>query len=198
MGQKLYGIDISHWNNVKCVGDLYRTSDFVIAKATEGISFKDPMFREHIENALLYDSEVGFYHYARPEKNKDPLKEADHFLNVLSKYGYIGKGIMALDWEGVALKMSITWARAWLDYVYQQTQIKPLFYCQRSYTDKIDLIRQGDFGLWVARYKPGLMGPECLDGKGCAIWQYDSRNIDKDIFYGSLAQFRKYYKKREE
>ena len=193
----IFGIDVSHWNSINDIGDRYKNSDFIIAKCTEGVSFKDPLFRTHIENALLYGNEVGFYHFARPERNRDPRREADFYLSILAKYGYIGKGIMALDWEGSSLSYPISWARKWLDYCFQQTGIRPLFYCQRSYTNRIQAIREGNYGLWIARYPkdPGKTGPEPLDGKGCAMWQYSSRPIDQDRFYGSVEQFKKYYER---
>ena len=195
----IYGIDISHHNKPSTVP--YADSDFIIMKATEGKTFSDKKMLEHYNNAKAFGKEVGFYHYARPENNTVE-DEVARFVGTLSRDNLIGKGILALDWEDKALTQPITWARLWLDEVYALTGIRPLFYCQWSFTSSknISLIREGNYGLWVARYykntgMPDNRGCKPLDEKSRAMWQYTSNPIDRDIFYGSVEQFRKYYKK---
>ena len=123
-----------------------------------------------------------------------------NFLTQVSSVGGIGKGILALDWEAKALNCNIKWARKWLDLVFSITGIRPLFYCQKSYTVAKNLqpIREGNYGLWIAGYYkntglPDSRGCDPYDKRGKAMWQYTSNPIDKDIFYGSIEQFRKYY-----
>lgn len=187
----LNGIDISHWNTPTRVN--YDDPDFVIIKATEGCTYSDPLQIVHAGNAVRREKAIGFYHYARPELNLRPVDEAENFLKHLN--GFIGKSVLALDWEGKALAFDIGWAREWLDYVYQKTGTRPLFYCQHSYTDKIELIREGNYGLWMARYNKEL-NPKTVkpkDGGKWAMWQHTSVPLDRDIFNGSLKQFEKYY-----
>lgn len=184
------GVDLSHWNSIANATPFYG-SDFVIIKASEGKTYRDPMMKTHAQNAKRSGAELGFYHYARPETNT-PEAEVDNFLYVVRPY--LKQAVLALDWEGEALKRPIDWARRWLDLVYEKTGTRPLFYCQYSYTDKIKLIRQGNYGLWLARYKK--MDPKEISAKDkgpVAMWQYDSKGIDKDYFFGSVEQFRKYF-----
>ena len=82
------GIDISEYQrniNLSLVD-----CDFVIVKATEGKTYSDPFFFQHIENAKKLGKLLGFYHFARPENN-NPHDEVLNFLN--SVRGYIGEGI---------------------------------------------------------------------------------------------------------
>lgn len=198
----IFGIDISHWNNLI---ELSKP-DFVIIKATEGVNFVDSKLTRNYKEALEADKIVGFYHYARPEKNSNPEREAQHFLDHVPA-GAIGSCLLALDWEGNALKCNIAWARKWLDYVYKKTGVKPLFYCQASYTNKIKTILDGDYGLWVAQYKNSTQGlpygekpkkgekPNTGVYKTFAIWQYSSKNIyntDSNVFNGNINQLKKY------
>ena len=183
------GVDLSHWNSIANAGPYYG-SDFVIVKASEGKSYRDPMMKTHAQNAKNAGAEIGFYHYARPELNS-PEEEVNNFLYQVNRY--LGSCVLALDWEGEALKQPIEWARRWLDLVYEKTGIRPLFYCQYSYTDKIKTIRDGNYGLWIARYKKMKADEiEAKDKGPIAIWQYSGTGIDKDYFYGSVEQFKKY------
>lgn len=191
------GIDISHYQ--KPEKTPYADYDFVIIKATEGSTYRDKVCLTHFENAKALGKEVGFYHFAHPELN-NPEVEVANFVDYVAKVGGLGKGILALDWEAKALKCDIKWARKWLDLVFSITGIRPLFYCQKSYTVAKNLqpIREGNYGLWIAGYYkntglPDNRGCDPYDKRGKAIWQYTSNPIDKDIFYGSIEQFRKYY-----
>lgn len=190
----LLGIDISNHNAVN--QPAYKAYDFVIMKASEGRTYKDPLLDQHYDyihgssdgkpdKNLLY----GFYHYARPENNANPKDEADNFLNLVSHHA--GNCLYALDWEGIALTKSIIWARQWLDYVYKQTGVKPLFYCQSSYTKNIQAILNGDYGLWVAHY--GVQKPTVHTYPFYAMWQFSSSNgLDKNYFNGTIEMFKKY------
>lgn len=184
------GIDISHWNIPSRID--YDEPEFIIMKASEGSHYADPLMINHAGNAVKRGKAIGFYHYARPELN-NPKDEAENFLRQL--HGFIGRSILALDWEGKALTHPIEWAREWCDYITDKTGTRPLFYCQYSYTDKINLIREGNYGLWIARYNKDLTVKtmKAKDGKPWAIWQHTSVPLDRDIFNGSLKQFIKYY-----
>lgn len=185
------GYDFSHYQ--KNTYRKYQDGDFYIFKATEGIKFKDEMrqvFYDFFHKQL--GKPVGFYHYARPEKNS-AKKEAAHFVDTVKEFLPC---VLALDWEQEALKYDIQWARTWLDEVYRLTGIKPLFYCQSSYVSKAgSSIVDGDYGLWVARYSNEKLPPVVGKWGRFAIYQYSSNPVDKDYFNGTKEQFIRYGKK---
>lgn len=198
----IFGIDISHWNKLL---ELDKP-DFVIIKATEGVSFVDSKMLRNYKEVTEAGKIPGFYHFARPDKNSNPEREAQHFLNTIPKEA-IGNCLLALDWEANALKCNIQWARKWLDYVFSKTGVRPLFYCQGSYTNKIQTILDGNYGLWVAHYKASTQGlaygekpkkgekPTTGAYKTYAFWQFSSKNIyncDCNVFNGTLNQLKKY------
>lgn len=185
----LRGIDVSHHNS----SINLKGNDFVIVKATEGTTFKDnkrDYWRNMAEKSGI--SLHGFYHYARPEKN-NYVDEANHFVNTIAKYIPYNNTILALDWENVALKHDLSWAIGWLNTVEQMTGVKPLFYCQASYTPKIGEIYKNGNGLWVAHYTSANK-PRIGAYPYWAIWQYTSSNgkLDKDYFNGTREQFLRY------
>ena len=203
----LNGVDISHWqkgidiSKIKC--------DFVIAKATEGTNFLDECFHSYMQTAISLDKCIGFYHFARPERNSAKA-EAEFFYNNAKQY--FNKGIPILDWESAG-KANVAWAKEWLDRIQSLTGVKPMIYMSQSVCNKFDWskVAKADYGLWVAKYrdmvpdanydmsKAGLK-PSVSWWTFYAMWQWTSRgkldgyagNLDCDVFYGTKETWGKY------
>lgn len=190
----LKGIDVSRYQ--KTLKDFSKY-DFVIIKATEGVTYTDPCLDQHYNN--LHGSTdgkpdtkklYGFYHFARPENN-DAIAEAKHFL---SKVGHhAGNALFVLDWEATALRYNISWAKKWMDYVYEQTGVRPLIYCSGSYTKNLKPLLNANYGLWVAHYN--VSKPTTGVYPTYALWQYTSKPLDMNYFNGTATQFKAYCKK---
>lgn len=189
----LTGIDISHWNKPDIL-DKNIQNDFVIMKASEGNSFRDSMMRTHYEKAKFYGYFIGFYHFARPDLGNKASTEARNFIETIPERNNV---LLALDIEGNALKVKNIdeWAYDWMQYVEAHTSIKPLLYCSQSQTNKFNMVYKNNNGLWVARYRPKILGyGKVSPWKFAAIWQYTSEPIDKNIFFGNEHQLLKYMK----
>lgn len=196
----LNGIDISNWQRGI---DLSKVPcDFVIAKATEGIGYVDKSCDGFIQQALKLGKKIGFYHFARPTANNDPIREADYFYNNCK--GYFGKGIPILDWEAEN-KQNVAYAKAWLDRVYQRSGVKPVIYMSESVVNAYNWssVANGDYGLWVAKYRDNNPDynynmanagsrPKVKWWPFYCIWQWTSSgrlngyngNLDCNVFYG--------------
>lgn len=185
----LKGIDVSHHNKYK-IPDFSK-QDFVIMKATEGKSFVDPMMNTYIE-MLKPDQLYGFYHFARPERNR-AKDEAVHFCNTIGKYGE--EAILVLDWEALAVQQPIEWALEWCKEVEKIYGKKPLIYCSSWYTKKCRLLLQNDIGLWVAHYTKKDK-PTIYTYPTYALWQYTSEPYDKDVFNGTRKQWELYARRK--
>ncbi len=204
----LNGIDISNWQRGI---DLSKVPcDFVIAKATEGIGYVDKSCDGFIQQALKLGKKIGFYHFARPTANNDPIREADYFYNNCK--GYFGKGIPILDWEAEN-KQNVAYAKAWLDRVYQRSGVKPVIYMSESVANAYNWssIANADYGLWVAKYRDNNPDynynmanagsrPRVKWWKFYCIWQWTSSgrlngyngNLDCNVFYGDRTTWDAY------
>lgn len=186
------GIDISHWNQVS--SEDFSDLDFCFVKATEGKNVDDEKFNENLALAKKANPDIvlGAYHYARPEYNQSGKEEAWHFANVTRPYWSWTKEpmLLALDWEGDALKCDPAWALEWMKEVYNLTRIKPVIYTQASAALKMSFLFEEDFGLWVAHWN--VKKPSHKGWPFWAFWQYTSRPIDKNYFNGSKEQLLKY------
>ena len=147
----LYGIDIAghQWDmdisKVQC--------DFIIIKATGGSGFINSTFKKHVEQALSLGKLVGAYHFALDGyPNKGAKAEAQHFVNIVKPY--LGKIILALDWEAKAVKLGPAWAKEWLDEVYRLTGIHPIIYMSHGLTNQSGWAEVAKYTkLWMAQYK---------------------------------------------
>lgn len=175
------GIDISRWQGYI---DLSKVPcDFVIVKATQGIGYVSPTFKAQIEQADSLGKLLGVYHYASAGGAE---KEADHFLNTV--HDYIGKAILALDWEGEqnANFNNPSYAMDFLHYVKSKTGITPFIYMSKSVCRQYKW--DSEYPLWCAQYANknpcyGYKDNPWTDKKGfgawnnCKIFQYTSVGI---------------------
>lgn len=197
----LKGIDVSHWNEslILSMGTKWVSSfDFVIMKATEGITYCDKYMGKYVN--MLFEGKAnplyGFYHFARPDKGNSAIAEADYFITRVSSYN--GRALYILDVEAEALKVKNLdqWVYDWAKTVYDKTGVLPLIYCSEAECKRFKKAAELGCGLWVAKWsekKPTKISP----WKFYAIWQYKvdkvfGHSLDLDLFNGTEEAFRKY------
>lgn len=200
------GIDISNWQAGINLSNI--AFDFLIARATEGIGCVDKYCDGYIQQAIKLGKPFGFYHFARP--TNDPIREAEFFYS--NCRGYFGKGIPILDWES-GNTSNVTWAKRWLDRVYQLSGVKPVIYMSESVVNANNwsAVAAADYGLWVAKYRDNNPDynynmanagsrPHVKWWKFYCMWQWTSSgrlngyngNLDCDVFYGDQSTWDAY------
>lgn len=190
----LKGIDISKWNEWK---ENFANYDFVIIRAM-GTNGKDSKLDSHYNNfsgktdgSPCTNKCYGFYCF--PDVTKTPSQEAEEFLSLIGHH--IGYALLALDWEASTLSAGVSWALAWLDYIYNKTGVKPLIYGSASELSKNEykVLYQKGYGLWVAHW--GALSPKSGHwGNLWALWQYTSNNgtLDENYFNGTKEAWKKF------
>ena len=201
----LNGIDISSWQQgidlsvVPC--------DFVVIKATQGTRYVNPDMQRAYDQAKRLNKLTGLYHFAN--YGGSPGAEADHFLSTIG--GRVGQSVLVLDYEADALKNGVSWAKNWLDYVYNKTGIRPMIYMSKAVTKQYDWSSIAkNYGLWGAQYanfnKTGYQSDPWTDSSKWGAWgspamfQYTSSgrlsgysgNLDLNIFYGDAKAWAEY------
>lgn len=210
----LDGIDVSSWQAGVDVAQI--DADFIIIKATGGVGYTNPYYKEWADATLASGKLVGFYHYARESGCEGSAEEeARYFANAVKPYA--GRAVLFLDFEGDALYMDDyqSWVSTFMKTVKECTGVKPLLYISKNYTWYLDWSSvAGTYGLWVAQYpnyEPvyGYLDDPWTDSYGYGAWsaptlfQYTSTgrlegygsNLDLDKFYGSALTWRKLAKK---
>ena len=192
------GYDISNYQSKLSIAQV--PCDFVIIKATQGITYYSPSFEKQNTEAFKCNKLVGVYHYVGANDYK---AEVDFFLSKVSKY--LGNVLLCIDWEG-AMNPKFgdnNYITNLMDYLYKKTNIKPIIYtsksvCRASYWTTVPL----NYDLWLAQYgsnneQKGYNPKPWTDGKGNGkfkdpiIFQYSSKGklpgyngyLDLDICY---------------
>lgn len=143
------GIDISNNDgNVDFQAVKNAGYEIVYLKATEGLTYNDPMMKGFYDKAKAVGLKVGFYHFLR--KN-DPVQEAIHFLN--SMYGLESDCIPMIDVEHDSLKDgSAAWrTQKFADYCKSQS-VQVGLYTYSSFLKESMSNDTLGLPLWVAEY----------------------------------------------
>ncbi|WP_261809561.1 GH25 family lysozyme [Levilactobacillus humaensis] len=201
----LNGIDVASYQAGYKVGKA--GGSFVIVKATQGTNYLNPEYGTQVKQTLAAGKKLGIYHFAQ---GGSAVAEAKYFLSKAKKS--VGKAILVLDFEGSAVNRGVAWAKTWLDYVYQQTGVRPLIYMGLADENRLNWSPVAkNYGLWIAQYNnynrvsgyhPRSMYGSVKHWKTIAIFQYTSAgklsgwggNLDFNVFYGSKATWDKYAK----
>lgn len=206
--QYLPGIDVSHfqgvidWTKVKAAG-----IGFAFIKATDGLSFVDPMLSENVSGCVDAGIPFGLYHFFRP--SLDGGKQAGFFLeNTLNQRYFPGTDIRrpclpaALDLEIGPMETSE--ASAWLDTVDAALGREPLVYTSPSFAQANLAFGPpiGVYPLWIAEYttKPEPNVPTTWSE--WEFWQHTPRGqvdgvpnlVDLDWFHGTSEDLKAWVK----
>lgn len=150
------GVDVSNW---QCDIDTYALdADFVVAGATWGIGgFNNMCLTNGVNQAANYQlgrasasgKSIGVYHYAM---GRDARAEADFFVNNVK--GYVGRAVLALDWESQDNPQfgNGAWVETWVRHVHDCTQVWPIVYVQASALGQLTSFVREHCGVWVAQY----------------------------------------------
>lgn len=207
----LNGIDIASHQSGLDAGKI--AADFVIVKATGGTQYVNPLCDPFYQEAKAAGKLLGVYHYAHEAYCPGTAEqEAQHFLNNIQ--GYIGEAVLILDWESDN-KHDVAWAKRFLDYVYEKTGVRALFYTYTAVVNAYDFssIAKADYGLWIANYganqiqgysKPNP--PASNNFSSTAMFQFTSSgrlpgwnaNLDLNVFYGDKKAWQAYAKSNKQ
>lgn len=177
--------------------------DFIIAKASEGVSIVDPYF--HHKRQACRDAGIPFgaYHFCRPLQNS-PEDEAQHFLDVLKDLADYEP--VFIDYEVDGHPNPVEWVRLFKQFVKDKTGLTAGFYTYRGILCAHDWNPVlGDSPLWIAApgFKPGDKITNPYNGQVIPypvfIHQYDegpingiSGNTDLDALLDTIDRFKSF------
>jgi lysozyme len=181
----LTGCDVSafqadvDWEAVRAEGHT-----FAIAKVSEGLGATDKVFGRGRWRAMKQAGLIrGAYHFARPQRGRDPRDEAREFLDALNRAGGLEAGDLApvLDLEayGAAGKLTasdtLNWAKGFADEIRARIGRRPIIYTGAFWRDTMrDPADDLGCPLWLAAYveDPERFVPRAWRNDGFALWQF--------------------------
>ena len=200
-------IDIASWQTGMDLNTMFQKNpalDGIIVKLTQGITYVNPPAADWLRWLSDNGKPFGVYHYLDIYGAE---AEAEHFAK--NAKPYIGKAVLAIDYEGNTLQKGTGYLKACLDKVYELTGVKPLVYCSQSVTQSqnFSAIAAAGYQLWMAQYADmntvnGFVESPWHKGSvepfsGYVMHQYTScgrldgwsGNLDFDLFNGSAQDW---------
>lgn len=190
---RMFGIDISHYQEVynwKAIEDSF---DFVIMKATEGATFKDTKFKNYWKSAKKHNLYRGAYHFF--VANVSAEKQFENFKNSVS----LEKGDFVPFLDVEYKEVDLAELNKWVDLATKHYGVKPIIYsdfCVFKFflNGKVDVEN-----LWISLPEKYKAQP-AFKGYNCVLWQYSHVGrvkgikdaVDLDVFVDSLNNFSKY------
>ena len=186
------GIDVSHHNGVIDFRKVAADSvDFVIIKATEGVTFRDSCMRRNYEGATAAGLRVGFYHFFRFERGG--VRQGRNFLGAVGDMPV--QMPLVIDFESSNNPETDYYLvggrlRDMADYLRRHGR-RVMVYCNHNDYERYIRGNFDDMDLWLAS---GRL-PEGDDRRH--LWQHShngrvngiSRPVDINTFNGSRADF---------
>lgn len=175
------------------------TNRFGWVKATEGVGWESPVWRQQIAKLRALHDGAGYYHLANGHNT--PEAEARYFWGVIGSTWQVGEPV-ALDAEPqfyTAIPDPVGWSLAFSKEILRLTGLVDVFYSDWDHLKNHGYNFQPlvDFGcgLWGAAYNPNGYGdPSPWPVIFC--WQDSDRDEssggDDDVCYGDLATWRAY------
>lgn len=179
-GFNSFGIDISHhqgdidWNEILYKSKMDTLINFVYCKATEGTDFIDEQWKKNRSSLNEIGIRNGAYHFFNP--NKDPIKQAKHFISIWNPRDIDLPPVLDVEIENIdnnddELIKSMT---SWLMYVEQKTGHHPIIYTQDNFFIQKFKDKFLKYNFWVASY---TKKPKELNYKRIVHWQYSKTGV---------------------
>ena len=154
----MVGIDISSYEgNVDFVKVKNSGVEIVYIKATEGITYANPLIKSQYSGAMAAGLKIGFYHYLRAN---DPTLEAKYFLSVINEFSADCK--YAIDVEDLLNKTIAQKSldvRNFADYLIAMSKEVCIYTSDNYYATQLNNSVK-DIPLWVAHY--GVSKPDTV------------------------------------
>jgi lysozyme len=181
----LTGVDVSNhqpsvdWDQVKAAGHSY-----AFAKVSEGLGTPDRVFGPGRWKAMRDAGLVrGVYHFARPQRGRDPKDEVVEFLGLVERAGGFQDGdlvpVLDLEAYGAAGRLNprqtLEWARGFVEEIHARVGRRPIIYTGVFWRESM-ANPPDDLGcpLWLAAYvkDPKPFIPKAWAQESFSIWQH--------------------------
>ena len=201
-------IDIASWQAGMDLSVMFSKNpdlDGVIVKVSERTDYVNPCAAAWLDWLAAHGKSMGTYHYLGLMGAE---AEARHYVE--SVRPWLGRAVLAIDYEDAALQKGTGYLKACLDEVYRLTGIRPLVYCSQSSAleaQDFSAIAAAGYRLWVAQYADyypvyGFLLEPWHRGSPAPFPAYTMRQytssgqlvgwekrLDFDLFYGSEADW---------
>ena len=183
---KIYGIDVSHYQNSKSPIDWGKVANntspkiqFAYIRTTMGKDGVDNDFKYNIEQAKKNGIKVGVYHYYRP--NEHSTEQFENFLKNNQNTGDLPPVIDIEEKSDFGIKNLKIGILNFIKLIELKYNVKPIIYAHQRFYNTYLLNSFTDYPLWIARHHGIKESPKnnqinkkpfLIDQRCPIIWQY--------------------------
>jgi lysozyme len=205
----IQGIDLSHNNDAFNWANLGPNIKFVFLKATQGVSYQDPMFQQNWANAKAHNLIHGAYHFLTFQDSAQ--NQANNFLSRFQPGNFKLPGVLppVIDIEDqvpASLNQyildnpndSIQLITDFINIIAQETGVEPIIYSYKNFF--AEYLKNNSWPqckIWLASYQ--LKAPGLPAGySDFTFWQNSESgtvagaltggDVDEDVFNGTQQQ----------
>lgn len=181
------GIDIDSYQQNIDFGKVKDSGiEIVYIKATEGITYNNPLLESQYIGARSVGLKIGFFHYLR---TNNPILEAKHFLSIIAGLSADCKCVIDIEEAtGKTITQISSNVRLFANYLISNGKEVCIYTTDDFYSNNLDNSVK-NIPLWVAHY--GVVKPDAIN---CIGFQYsrsgrvDGINgiVDLDEFKSSI------------
>jgi lysozyme len=194
------GIDVSYhqetiqWQRVRRAGVL-----FAFIRASDGATFKDPLFEKNWGGAARVGIMRGAYQYFRPDESA--TAQADVMIAMLARDRGELPPVIDVEYDGGKSPKQIARAiETWVERVRQKLGVEPIIYTGpdfwRTRVGGADFTAQP---LWLAHYTAGCPTVPS-PWTAWTFWQHTDRGkvpgitvpVDLDVFAGTFSDLQEF------
>lgn len=187
------GIDVSHYQGQINwdVVDAQKELQFVFIKATEGVSYRDSIFKRNWEQAGKTHLRRGAYHFFRPSVSVE-WQIKNFIKQVQLTAGDLPPVLDVEDVDHIPPEVLIPKVEKWLIFIEEHYGIRPILYASLNLYQKVLQPAFPDHIAWIARYNS--TAPPAITQWD--FWQYSDQSyingidhkVDMNVFKGSLSE----------
>jgi GH25 family lysozyme M1 (1,4-beta-N-acetylmuramidase) len=183
-GSWVLGVDVSAWQSKPI--DWAKARDagirYAFIKATEDEGYTSKAFQTQARGAMAAGLLVSPYHFAGPEADDSPSREADRLCDVYGAAPYQLRPVLDLEKANKLPAEAVAkWAASFVARVRQRLGFLPIFY---SYASFVAERRKAwalypwlvECPLWIARYSP-YPPKSVAPWPHWHVWQYTQRGV---------------------
>lgn len=177
----MFGFDFSHWNSDADFSVYTKKADFIIHKASEGKSYKDPKYRARMIN-FPQNKLWGLFHVVCP-KRYSYEEELQNFCDCIDQTFFYRQCCIAIDLENTPGYVPYSsgadvkkWIVHFISDLYKRYNKRILVYMGDLYPDDwYKDFKAAGGEIWICRYRQ--KSPE----HSCVLWQYTDAYKDKKL-----------------
>ena len=185
-------IDLSAWKARRGIwGVIVKVGGYEVIDRTKGYpeKFENSWYKRHCDSVSSLNLHMGGYYYSVATDVETARRNADHFADLLRRYGYRFDLPLYVDVEdptqlSIGRRALTDVITAFIKRVRENGFNCGLYTSRSALTECMYGKELEGYPLWIAEYSD-----RCRTDIAHGMWQFGAMNLDGDVFWGDKAGY---------